>query len=208
MLRLPIRGRMMWGRRCSLRHRAGTVYAWKGPNGFTSGVASPSIPNATTANAGSYSVTVSTGSACPAVGAVTTAIVRGALLPPVISASQTTVCAGSSVSLTAQNCAGTVNWSSGQTGATISVQPTAATTYTATCSVDGRSSGVSNAVLVSVKATPTAPVITGSSTQLVPGSSVTLTAGTTTGTLQWQQSGAAIAGATQSSYVATQAGSL
>ena len=40
---------------------SGATYAWMGPNGFTSTQQSPTIPNATAANAGQYSVTVTLG---------------------------------------------------------------------------------------------------------------------------------------------------
>ena len=36
----------------------GATYAWTGPNGFTSAAQNPTIPNATTAATGNYSVTV------------------------------------------------------------------------------------------------------------------------------------------------------
>ncbi|MFD2569192.1 T9SS type A sorting domain-containing protein [Spirosoma soli] len=54
-----------------------------------------------------------------------------------VAANPATVCGGSSTTLTASGCpaSGTVRWSTGQTGSSIVVAPTQATTYRATCSV-------------------------------------------------------------------------
>jgi len=43
---------------------SGYGYNWSGPNGFTSASANPSIPNPTSANAGSYTVTVTDNNSC------------------------------------------------------------------------------------------------------------------------------------------------
>lgn len=51
---------------------SGSTYAWTGPNGFTSSAQNPTIPAATVANAGTYSLTVS-GGGCN--GSVTTDVV-------------------------------------------------------------------------------------------------------------------------------------
>jgi len=53
---------------------AGGTYAWAGPNGFTSTQQNPSIPNATTAASGAYTVTV-TANGCTSTPATTTATV-------------------------------------------------------------------------------------------------------------------------------------
>jgi hypothetical protein len=54
---------------------------------------------------------------------------------PTVTASSTTVCNGSTVTLTASGCSGTVTWNSGQTGSTRVVNATG--TYSATCTVSG-----------------------------------------------------------------------
>jgi len=53
---------------------AGAAYSWTGPNGFTSSQQSPSIPDATPAASGTYSVTVRVGG-CASLPATTTAMV-------------------------------------------------------------------------------------------------------------------------------------
>jgi gliding motility-associated-like protein len=70
-------------------------YSWTGPNGFTSSVQNPTIPNATTAMAGTYSLTV-TGTGCTT--AATTNVV---VLPPIApnAGVDDTVCFGSPINL-------------------------------------------------------------------------------------------------------------
>ncbi|WP_307141353.1 hypothetical protein [Siphonobacter sp. SORGH_AS_1065] len=69
---------------------------------------------------------------------------------PNVSASATSINSGQSSTLTASNCSGTVSWSSGQSGSSIQVSPTATTTYTATCTVGSCSSPASSGVTVTV----------------------------------------------------------
>src|SRR5207253_3805984 len=47
---------------------AGATYAWTGPNGFTSSQQNPTRPNATAADAGTYSVIVTVGGCSSAAG--------------------------------------------------------------------------------------------------------------------------------------------
>src|SRR5262249_33946955 len=54
---------------------AGATYAWIGPNAFASSAQNPTIPNATTAASGLYSVTV-TVNGCVSPAGTTTALVR------------------------------------------------------------------------------------------------------------------------------------
>jgi hypothetical protein len=64
---------------------AGATYSWTGPNGFTSTLQNPSIPNATVAASGTYSVTA-TVSACASPAGTTTATVNPNPPAPAISA--------------------------------------------------------------------------------------------------------------------------
>lgn len=72
-----------------------TSYSWTGPNGFTSNVQNPTIPNATIAMSGTYSLTV-TGTGCTT--AATTNVV---VLPPIApnAGVDDTVCFGSPINL-------------------------------------------------------------------------------------------------------------
>ena len=70
--------------------------------------------------------------------------------PPNISANPSTINSGGNSTLTASNCGGTVNWSNGINGNSVSVNPSATTNYTATCSQSGCTSGNSNTATVTV----------------------------------------------------------
>ncbi|MFD1141386.1 gliding motility-associated C-terminal domain-containing protein [Larkinella insperata] len=76
----------------------GTSYQWYGPNGFTSSLQNPTIPNATAANAGSYTVVVTGTTICSG-----TAVTTLTVLPkPVIAASvSNSACVGGSFVLSA-----------------------------------------------------------------------------------------------------------
>lgn len=73
----------------------GSTYNWTGPNGFSSNAANPTIPNATTANAGNYSLTIS-GGACN--GTVSTNVIVNAAPTPNAGTDQA-VCLGDPILL-------------------------------------------------------------------------------------------------------------
>jgi large repetitive protein len=105
---------------------------------------------------------------------------------PVISASKTIVCINEPITLTATGCTGgTVTWSNNQTGASITVTPTAAITFTATCTVNFCVSPASNAINVSINTASPTPSITASKETTCGGESITLTAASCAGTLLW-----------------------
>jgi gliding motility-associated-like protein len=79
----------------SLHASSGLTYSWVGPNGFTSTIQHPTIPNITTANAGSYGVVV-TGTGCTDT-AYTTVVINPAITPN--AGVDDTVCFGSPISL-------------------------------------------------------------------------------------------------------------
>jgi len=76
-------------------------------------------------------------------------------LAPTISAVSTAICPGASAILTAIGCSGNVTWNTGQTGSSITVNPAAATNYTATCTLAGCTSTASNTVAITINTPPT-----------------------------------------------------
>ncbi len=121
----------------------------------------------------------------------------------VISSDKTSICAGESATLTATGCTGTLLWSNNATTTSITVSPTANTTYPATCTLGSCSSNQS----VSITALST-PNVTASGI-LQCGQTVTLTANNVPiGTsIQWRKDGVDIAGATNPTLVINSAGS-
>jgi gliding motility-associated-like protein len=88
----------------NLTSSGGTGYAWSGPSAFTSALQNPTITNATAANAGIYTVTI-TASGCTNTGTVSVSV-----LSPTTSASNTgAYCAGQTINLSTP-AATTYNW--------------------------------------------------------------------------------------------------
>ena len=156
----------------------GTV-TWS--NGMTG--ASITVSPATTT---SYTATCTVGVCASAASApVTVNVNNGGVAAPTITASKLSICVGESVVLTATNCTGTITWSNGATGASITVNPTATTSYTATCRVGVCSSPASASVTINITTEGTPPVISANKANICVGDSVILTATNCTGTLTW-----------------------
>ena len=105
-------------------------------------------------------------------------------IAPVISTTDNSICAGESTDLTAASCAGTVNWSNGQTGSTLTVSPASTTLYTAKCMVSNCEGPVSNQITITVTNIPTAPTSL-SATSICSGQFSTLSGTCASGTIQW-----------------------
>jgi uncharacterized repeat protein (TIGR01451 family)/gliding motility-associated-like protein len=103
-------------------------------------------------------------------------------LTPTIASNKSNVCGTEKATLTATNCSGTVTWSSGATGTTISV---GAGTYTATCSNSCGTSGNNNSVTITTGTTPVAPSIASNKSALCGTEMATLTATNCAGTVTW-----------------------
>jgi uncharacterized repeat protein (TIGR01451 family)/gliding motility-associated-like protein len=105
--------------------------------------------------------------------------------PPVLSCTDChTICIGQKVVLYADGCEGIVEWSTGDTGPSITVAPTANTTYWATCVLNKKCR--SEKVEVPIKVgNPKAPVVTCSDVAICNGKTVNLTAAGCTGEVIW-----------------------
>jgi gliding motility-associated-like protein len=148
----------------------GSSYLWTGPNSYTSTSQNPVIPNASVANAGTYSLTI-TNSGCVNAGSVNITVY------PVLSflsvPTGTTLCAGKTGNLISAGGAGgsgsynyswspTMGLSSPNTAAT-GVTGVATTDYTLTLSDANCPVTIAPTTVVSVMVNPT-PVITMSTT--------------------------------------------
>ncbi len=108
-------------------------------------------------NAGSNAIAIASGDGYFCLRQLCTDGATGGCTPPaapMLSADPASITAGQSSSLTASGCSGTVTWSNGLgTGNTKSVSPATTTTYIATCTTNGCTSG-DGSVMVTVQGTP------------------------------------------------------
>ena len=104
---------------------------------------------------------------------------------PTISCATSTICAGSTITLYATGCEGTVKWSDGQTGATITVTPTKTTDYSATCIVGTCTSSPSSIATVNVGNPPAPSITCNNPLSICQGVEITLSATNCIGTVVW-----------------------
>ncbi|WP_227686873.1 gliding motility-associated C-terminal domain-containing protein [Spirosoma arboris] len=105
--------------------------------------------------------------------------------PPVITGSAKAICRNELVTLIATGCTGTVIWSNGDIGNTITVKPQQTTKYTAICRAKpGCISCFAEVWKITVN-TPNAPTVIASSKLVCPNEPVTLTASNCAGTVHW-----------------------
>jgi hypothetical protein len=98
--------------------KAPITYSWTGPNGFTSNLPNPSILNVTTANAGTYTLTVTDGYGCGAQSG--TVILAVTALPACSISGNNNVCPGSTNTYSAPAGMTSYSWSVTAGSATIS----------------------------------------------------------------------------------------
>ncbi|MEM7036478.1 MAG: hypothetical protein AAF570_05805, partial [Bacteroidota bacterium] len=146
------------------------TYSWTGPNGFASTSANPVVPNATSADAGPYTVMVTDSNGCAANPATGTLHITDGIATPVIS-QPATLCEGDQLVITATAYAGdtvfyfwnTPNGPDTTNGPSLVINPVALSdtgAYTLIVEVDGCQSQVSNTADVVILATPVAPAPT------------------------------------------------
>jgi hypothetical protein len=153
------------------------TYNWSGPNGFTSSVQNPTIPAATAAANGVYSVTVihpATG--CQSIATTVNIALNPSLntTPTITAGGPTTFCQGGNVVLTSSP-ASSYLWSTGATTQSITVSASGNYTVQAFTSF-GCVSPISAPITITVNTLPITPTITaGGSTTICSGTNVTLT---------------------------------
>jgi uncharacterized repeat protein (TIGR01451 family) len=156
-----------------------TSYKWTGPNGFNSTLQNPTIPNATSPDAGTYYLTVTNGNCT---GDPSSTVVTVNTKPTAMASSNSPVCEGGTIDLyggpsgmTSYNWTGPGGWASNdqnpiRTGATTAM----AGTYTLTVTnSNGCTDDESTSVTVNAKPTATAssnsPVCEGGTIELYGG---------------------------------------
>ena len=151
---------------------AGATYSWTGPAGFTSSLQNPTRPSMSVIDAGVYSVTV-TVAGCTSIAGTTTVVVNTPPASPT-PISNTPVCTGQTLLLSASTVPGAISYSwTGPNGYTSSLQNPSITnvgliasgTYTVTAN-NGCSSTPSSTVVV-VNPTPATPTVSSSSPDCV-----------------------------------------
>ncbi|MBB1286156.1 gliding motility-associated C-terminal domain-containing protein [Flavisolibacter sp. BT320] len=159
----------------------GATYAWSGPNGFTSSLQTLTILNTTPLHSGIYSVRA-TVDGCTSQAAISNITITPLPLPPAVT-SNSPVCSGNTISLTASPLAGAIyNWTGpdGFTSTLQNPQLSGATlknagNYQLSVSVNGCASASSTATNVIVHQTPEAPVVSNNG-PICEGTTLTLTA--------------------------------
>ncbi|AWV97959.1 hypothetical protein DJ013_07160 [Arcticibacterium luteifluviistationis] len=110
--------------------------------------------------------------------------------PPSITAGNTQICLGNSTKLTATGCSGTVTWSSGDTGASVTVSPGVTTDYTATCTNTTTSCVSTNSNTVTVTVVPSSGVtISIDKNTICAGETINLLMSNCTGIISWFEVG-------------------
>ncbi|MGV3613437.1 MAG: gliding motility-associated C-terminal domain-containing protein [Fluviicola sp.] len=170
---------------------SGATYSWTGPNSFTSTLQNPSIPTITSAGAGTYTVTV-TVSGCSSSAGSTNVVVNPAPVAPAVS-SNSPVCQGSPINLSAPVIPGaTYQWSGPGSFSSTIPNPTIASaalsnagTYSLQITVGGCASTVSSTTNVVVNPTPTAATAS-SNSPVCQNAAINLSATTVSGaTYSW-----------------------
>ncbi|MEZ4781521.1 MAG: hypothetical protein R2816_08170 [Flavobacteriaceae bacterium] len=157
------------GNSTTLTATGGGTYLWSTGETTASITVSPSVTT-------TYSVTVTNGVGCQATDAVIVTVTDGVVAD---AGADQTICEGDSVTLTASGGTNYL-WNTGETTASITVNPTATTVYSVTVS-DGVDSDTDD-VQVTVNPLPTANA--GADVTITNGNSTTLTA-TGGGTYLW-----------------------
>jgi gliding motility-associated-like protein len=148
-----------------------TTYTWSGPGGYNSNTQNPVIASAALTNSGIYTVQVTAGG-CTGTDTINITVVSS----PTVTVNSATMCAGTSVTLTAVG-ATTYTWSpatglSSTSGNTVTATPAATTVYTVTGSVG---TCTSNPATSTVTVNPTPTITVNNSSSICTNTSVTLT---------------------------------
>jgi gliding motility-associated-like protein len=169
--------------------QTGFNYVWTGPNGFNSAMQNPTLNNATSAMAGTYSLTVTNQSTgCTSIAGTTLVVIN--LLPPTPQAtSNTPICTGNTINLSTSTT-GTLNYTWNgpnsfnsiiQNPSIVNATSAMAGTYslTVTNTATGCTSSIATTIVV-INQTPITPTVS-SNSAICTGQTLSLQSGSTTG---------------------------
>jgi len=158
----------------------------------------------TTPNAGNYAVTVTNADGCSATSAAVAITTSNISTPTITASGSTSICSGSSVTLSVPTGYASYTWSDGST--TNSISPNATGNYSVTVTNADGCSTTTTATSVTVNTPPTASITSTGTGSICTGASETLSGPTGMSSYQWYLGGNAISGATSSSYTASSVG--
>ncbi|MGZ3862527.1 MAG: PKD-like domain-containing protein [Bacteroidia bacterium] len=168
---------------------SGATYGWNGPNSFTASTQNATVSNVSAADAGTYSLTITVNGCTSAAGTVAVAVNSSPASP--IAGSNSPVCTGDSVLLTASNIGGaTYTWSGPNSFTSTSQNPlitpaTLAASGTYTVIANNGCASTPATVSVIVNQTPTTPTVS-SNSPLCEGGTLNLSSGLSAGaTYNW-----------------------
>jgi gliding motility-associated-like protein len=178
-------GPLCAGATLNLTSGGGTGYSWSGPTPFTSVAQNPTITSVTTANSGTYTVTVTNAAGCTST-AQTTVVVNNNPTPNITG--DTNICLGESTTLTA-NGGATYLWQTGG-GSSITVSPDTATIYQVIATTAQGCTGTTS-ITVNVSHLIMTAINSVSDTCSESNGSITISVGNGIGayTYQWSNSG-------------------
>ncbi len=153
------------GQTINLSASGGSSYQWVGPNSFNTTLQNPSIPNASAANAGTYTVTVTSAAGCTNSAQVLVTV--NANPTPSISGTNV-ICAGQTTTFTS-TAANAYLWNTGSTNQSINISNAGTYTVTVTgangCTATATRTLTVNS-LPTIAASSNSPVCVGNTIQL------------------------------------------
>lgn len=172
---------------------ASYTYTWSSTNGFSSTTQNPTI---TPTSSGTYTVIMDAGNGCTGTASVTVNLLSA---PSANAGADVTISQGQSTPLTASGGTSYV-WNTGQNTASITVNPSATTTYTVTVTGAG-SCTATDQVTVYVSAAPVSVIASATQSTICNGASTQLNAtpsgGTGSNTYNWSSNPSGFNSSTQ-----------
>jgi gliding motility-associated-like protein len=162
------------GQSLDLTSWGGTLYSWTGPNGFSSIIQDPSVPAASPAASGTYTVTVTDGMGCSSTATVLATVNPNPVLT--ITPNSVVICVGNQDTITASG-ANSYTWSPAAglnttNGAVVIANPGTLTVYTVT----GTTNGCTASTSITVTVNPSIIADAGNPVSVCAGNSISLNA--------------------------------